>query len=418
MTEIQRDKKIHKVALLVALACVLQISESMLPHPVPGLRLGLANMLTLTALVLLGFRYAMEVAILRTILSSFLLGTFLSPGFILSFSGAVISTLIMGFFYWLSGLHQRCQLSIIGLSIVGALTHNLVQLYLAYFLLIKNSGIFIFLPWLMIGALATGWVVGVVTGGVCRKLTEVGPPPSALAFEADVKAVLMNPYTPGVSFIHRLKPEIKLAALMLLALAVLFHTNLWLYVGLGALLAAAAACARIPLVLCLKTARRYIFLIAVALLFPIFFNSGSTVWVEIGFLKITQEGLLTGSAFAIRILFLVFASLILVRTTSPREMTRAMALMLSPLEYLGISRQRTAAILSLSWEAVPFVWESARQTIIGANLKQIKNLRHLLPVLTDLIANLYVRIGSRRVPWENLTPPPPVEPAPRGRINW
>jgi heptaprenyl diphosphate synthase len=55
-----KDHKIYQIALLVALACILQISESMIPHPIPGLRLGLANMVTLTTMVLLGFRHALS----------------------------------------------------------------------------------------------------------------------------------------------------------------------------------------------------------------------------------------------------------------------------------------------------------------------------------------------------------------------
>ena len=159
MIDNQRDNKIYKIALLVALACVLQIAESLIPHPIPGLRLGLANMLTLTAMVVLGFRYALEVALSRSVLSAFTMGTF-----------------IMGFFYWLSGLNRRCRLSIIGISIIGAFCHNLVQLYLAYLLLVKHEGIFVFFPWLSVGAVATGWVVGVVAGGVCRRLTENSQP--------------------------------------------------------------------------------------------------------------------------------------------------------------------------------------------------------------------------------------------------
>ncbi|MGD8227690.1 MAG: Gx transporter family protein, partial [Desulfobacteraceae bacterium] len=146
MMEFKRTNKIYKIALLVSLACVLQISESLIPHPIPGLRLGLANMLTLTALVTLGFRYALEIAILRTLLSSLIMGTFMSPAFILSFSGAVVSTLLMGFSYWLSTLHSRYRLSLIGISIIGAFSHNMVQLYLAYLILVKHGGIFVFLP--------------------------------------------------------------------------------------------------------------------------------------------------------------------------------------------------------------------------------------------------------------------------------
>ncbi len=87
----KEDPKIYKIALLVSISCVLQISESLIPHPIPGLRLGLANMVGLIALVNLGFLSALEIAILRTILSSFIMGTFMSPNFIMIFSAAAIS---------------------------------------------------------------------------------------------------------------------------------------------------------------------------------------------------------------------------------------------------------------------------------------------------------------------------------------
>ncbi|MCP4109706.1 MAG: Gx transporter family protein, partial [Desulfobacteraceae bacterium] len=151
MTE-SADRKIYKIAILVAMSCVLQISESMIPHPIPGLRLGLANMLVLVALVFLGFGSALQIAVFRTILSSFIMGTFMSPTFILSFSGALTSTVVMGILFRLSCYHNRYGFSIIGISIAGAFTFNMVQLYLAYILLIKHGGIFVFFPWLCIGA--------------------------------------------------------------------------------------------------------------------------------------------------------------------------------------------------------------------------------------------------------------------------
>jgi len=113
MPESKENNQVYKIALLVAISCVLQISESLIPHPIPGLRLGMANMVTLVALVVLGFRPALEIAIFRTILSSIIMGTFMSPTFVLSLSGALISTLVMGFLYWLAGSNKVYRLSII-----------------------------------------------------------------------------------------------------------------------------------------------------------------------------------------------------------------------------------------------------------------------------------------------------------------
>ena len=400
MTEIQKDHKVYKIALLVAFACVLQIAESLIPHPIPGLRLGLANMLTLTAMVVLGFRYALEVAVLRTILSAFIMGTFMSPTFILSFSGAVLSTLIMGFFYWLSGVHRRFRLSIIGISIIGAFCHNLVQLHLAYLLLVKHEGIFVFLPWLSIGAVATGWVVGVVAGGVCRRLAE-NPQQDRLAkIPAAGEDSMIRHYEPGSSLLHRLPAEIKISAVFVLALAVLFFSNFWFYLGLLFPLIFLAALSKTSFSFFVSKTKRYLSLLAVAFLLPVFFNSGATTVATIASFKISYEGLCTGSLFASRILFLLIASCLLMRTTSPEELTRGLARLLLPLRYLGISQKRVATILSLAWTAIPHVWETTRGAILAANLKKAKNLRNLLPLLSNLIARLYLNTETENKLWE------------------
>jgi heptaprenyl diphosphate synthase len=396
----QKDHKIYKVALLVSLACVLQISESLIPHPIPGLRLGLANMLTLTALVVLGFGYALEVAVLRTLLSSFIMGTFMSPTFILSFSGAVLSTLVMGFFYWLSGFHERYRFSIIGISIIGAFSHNMVQLYLAYVLLVKHGGIFVFFPWLSIGAVGTGWVVGVVTGGVCRRLKEIPQEGTVEKAEGDTTTQLLRHYVPGTSLLHRFPAEYKIGAIFLLALTVLVFTDSWLYLILLFFLAGVAAVSRTPFLFLFSKVRRYSSLVGVAFLLPVFFNSGTHVLSTIPF-KITYEGLATGTLFASRILFLIVSSSLLIRTTSPEELTRGLAKVLSPLRHLGISENRTATILSLSWSSLPSLWETARSTIRTANLRKVENLRNLLPLLSNMIATLYLETEPHQRVWES-----------------
>jgi heptaprenyl diphosphate synthase len=395
-----KDHKIYQIALLVALACILQISESMIPHPIPGLRLGLANMVTLTTLVLLGFRHALEVALIRTILSSLIIGTFMSPGFILSFSAAIASTLIMGLFYWLSGLNARFRFSIIGISIVGAFCHNMVQLFLAYFLLVKHSGIFVFFPWLSIGALATGWVVGIVAGGVCRQLANVSATETAENPSTPLQIPAQKYYQAGNSLLHRTKPEIKILSIISLALLVLIFDDFRLILALAAGLLLAAVISRAPFTFLWARVRQYTSLIAVAFFFPVFFNSGSHIVATVASVKFTSEGLSAGSLFAARIVFLIIASSILLRTTSPENMTRGLARLLSPLRRIGIDDQRFAQVLSLSWNAVPYLWETARATIRKAKLGRAGSLKNLLPLLSNLIAKLYLETGSTEGFWQ------------------
>src|SRR4030042_1187275 len=148
MLEKIKNRQIKETAFLVACASVLQIAESLFPHPIPGIRLGLANIMTLVALVSIGFGAALEIAVFRTVISSFILGTFLSPSFFLSFSGALMSALVMGLTYQLSFVNRKVYLSFVGISVAGSITHNLVQISLVYFILIRHTGIFYLLPWL------------------------------------------------------------------------------------------------------------------------------------------------------------------------------------------------------------------------------------------------------------------------------
>ncbi len=402
----RKEETVYKIALLVSLACVLQMSESLIPHPIPGLRLGLANVITLITLVTMGFAPALEVTILRTILSSFIMGTFMSPTFILSFSAGLISTLLMGFLYWVSSLHKQYRLSIVGISIASALVHNMVQLYLAYLLLVKHPGIFVFFPWLCIGALFMGWVTGIAAGKICLKLQEIqGQEIPEQKRTQDYRALTLDNYQPGKSVIHRLSAEIKIVCVIAISLVVFFCSNFWFYSGLFLFLSISAAISKSSLGFILSRVKRYASLIFVSFAFPVFFNSGSHVLSQIGYFKITSEGLSLGALFAARIFLVLMASLLLVRSTSPERLSQGIARLLLPLRSLGISGERTAAILSLSWMTIPVFWEMARRIIQKMDLKRIKNLTNLLSLLSDFIATFYIEAGYlTTAAWEDTHP--------------
>lgn len=391
----------YKIAFLVAISCVLQISESLIPHPIPGLRLGLANVITLIALVTIGWRCALEVTILRTILSSFIMGTFMSPTFILSFSGGIVSTLVMGLFYWLSRFHRRYRLSIVGISVVGALTHNIVQIYLAYLILIKHPGVFVLFPWLTIGAVFMGWVTGLAAGKVCRRLKELqGQEIVNEASGVDYSDFFLRDYISGNSIIHRTPTEIKISVIFILSLVVLIVSNLWLYLGLFILLAVMVGISRVSVVSLLLKLKRYTSLVLISFLFPLFLNYGSNVLLKIVYFNITIEGLRTGVLFATRIIFLVLISSLLVKTTPLVELNRGLSRMLSPLRPLGISEERISKILSLSWMAIPVFWEMARNIIHKINFRKVRNIRNLIPLLSDFIVTLYLETERVAISWK------------------
>ncbi|MFH1715627.1 MAG: Gx transporter family protein [Elusimicrobiota bacterium] len=160
-----RDKKIIILSLYVAMASVLQMSENLLPSILPGIRIGFANIITLIVLYKYAFKHAMIVAVLRVIVSSLLLGTFLGPSFVLSFSGAVVSAMIMGIIY----KPVREGFSIIGISILGALSHILTQFFIVYYLFVLQANLLWMLPVIIIGSILSGIVTGLIARFVIRK---------------------------------------------------------------------------------------------------------------------------------------------------------------------------------------------------------------------------------------------------------
>lgn len=150
--------------MLVAMGTALYLVEGMLaiPLPIPGVKLGLANVATLLALHLFGLRGGLSVALMRVVLGSLLGGVFLSPGFMLALAGAVVSTLVMA-------LLLRCTacFSMIGISMAGAVGHNLGQLGAAS-LLMQSGAVVYYLPVLVL----TGIPTGICTGWLLNALLE------------------------------------------------------------------------------------------------------------------------------------------------------------------------------------------------------------------------------------------------------
>lgn len=166
----QRQDK-YRIALLSAYAVGLHGFESLLPTPIPWMKIGLANIVTIITLLLYGIRSAIMVTFIRVILSSLFTGTFLGPSFILSLGGGITSTLAMGFVF---SAAPRL-FSTIGLSIVGAMFHNITQLILAYFLFIQRiEAILLITPLIILLGTLTGAVNGAVSDLLIKNLKKSG----------------------------------------------------------------------------------------------------------------------------------------------------------------------------------------------------------------------------------------------------
>lgn len=155
-----KTQKLVYFSLLTTMAAALGLLEAMLPNPfpLPGIKLGLANIVTLLVIYVFGLKEGLAISILRVLFVSFMSGTFLSVAFFLSLSGGIVSALVMA-------VMKRYvhNFSIIGISIAGAVSHNIGQLLTASFL-IQTGYIFFYLPVLLLAALPTGLITGYIAG--------------------------------------------------------------------------------------------------------------------------------------------------------------------------------------------------------------------------------------------------------------
>ena len=167
--------KVQKMALLGVLtagAIVIAILESFIPSiGIPGVKMGLANIVILIILYELGIWEAIVVNLLRVLVVSLVRGTFLSMGFLMSLAGAVLSLGIMILFYLLIK-----KFSIIGVSVIGSIFHVTGQILIAMIFL-GSAYIFLYLPVIALSAIITGVFVGIVakliiSTGVIKKQRE------------------------------------------------------------------------------------------------------------------------------------------------------------------------------------------------------------------------------------------------------
>lgn len=157
-------KKLVTLALLLGAALIIFIVEAQLPPltPIPGIKMGLANIITLVVMVLYDRKSAFTVLILRILLSSIFTGQ--AAGFIYSAAGGILSFCVMAVLYKFIKLN-----SLWAISVIGAAAHNTGQILVAVSIT-QTSEIFYYLPLLIISAIITGAFTGITAQLVLKRL--------------------------------------------------------------------------------------------------------------------------------------------------------------------------------------------------------------------------------------------------------
>lgn len=152
--------------VFTALALILGYVESLIPiqFGVPGIKLGLANLIIVMVLCKRGWNEALLLSVVRIVLSGFIFGNLFS--ILYSFAGGMLSLLVMALMVKIS------RFSTVGISIAGGVCHNIGQLIVAM-LAVETYQVGFYLPVLLISGVITGALIGITAGEVMKRTKNI-----------------------------------------------------------------------------------------------------------------------------------------------------------------------------------------------------------------------------------------------------
>lgn len=159
----RKGARLASFGVFVALALIFSYIETPIPFQIgiPGVKLGLANLVIVIALYRMPVGEVYLLSGVRVVLTGFLFGNLMS--ILYSLAGGILSLTVM----W--GMKRIRSVSILGVSIAGGVFHNIGQL-LAAALMVETYGVFSYLPVLLISGLLTGFVIGLAAGEMLKRI--------------------------------------------------------------------------------------------------------------------------------------------------------------------------------------------------------------------------------------------------------
>lgn len=217
-----------------------------------------------------------------------------------------------------------------------------------------------------------------------------------------LKDITLGQYLPGNTVIHRLDPRMKIIlTIVYIAMVFCVTSPVWYVIPL-LFVALCAKLAGLTFKQLLKTIRPLRFLLVLTFILNMFFSSGTTVWLQWGFLKITEEGFLLALHFSMRLIFLVIGTSMLTLTTSPVALSDGIEMLLKPLKVIRFPAHELAMMMTIALRFIPTLIEETdkimkAQMARGADFESgnlMKRAKAMVPLLVPLFVSAFRRAGD------------------------
>lgn len=217
-----------------------------------------------------------------------------------------------------------------------------------------------------------------------------------------LRDITLGQYMPGKSLIHMLDPRTKiLLTIVYIAMIFCVTSPIWYVLPILFLL----VCIRMSGLTAkqlLKAIKPLRFLLILTFVLNLFFSNGTTVWLEWGWLRVTQEGLMTAIHFSMRLIFLVVGTSVLTLTTSPIALCDGIETLLKPLNRLRFPSHELAMMMTIALRFIPTLIEEAdkimkAQMARGADFESgnlFKRAKAMVPLLVPLFVSAFRRAGD------------------------
>ena len=213
-----------------------------------------------------------------------------------------------------------------------------------------------------------------------------------------IRDITLGQYYAKDSVIHRLDPRVKIAGTFVYLVMIFLVKD---FIGFGFVtlcLAGVVALSRVPVKFIVKGMKPILFILIFTFCINIFLYRGTVIW-QLGFLKITEEGLQQAVFIAVRLLLLIFGTSLLTYTTKPMALTDGFEAFLRPFAKLGVPAHEIAMMMSIALRFIPTLLEETdkimkAQQARGADFES-GNLLHRAKALIPILIPLFV--GAFRI---------------------
>lgn len=219
--------------------------------------------------------------------------------------------------------------------------------------------------------------------------------------------ITIGQYLPGNSPVHTLDARIKLLIVLAFMVSAFLIETFTGYAILAGFILFAALMGQIPLMRLIKGLKPILVILVFTFFINVIFTPGRVLF-SLGFIKITEEGLIRATFIAIRLMLLVIGTSILTLTTSPLELTDGIAALLSPLNVIHFPSQVIAMMISIALRFIPTLFDETdkimrAQKARGADFESgnvIERAKAMIPLFVPLFLNAITRADELGVAME------------------